>query len=88
MAVVDPCSFSNPNECVCTKISWFVDVNFDTHILECIADLTFEAKQDGIKKLVSYTSVKLESGEWFTGDTGTRTTGFYLFKETIKVFAW
>jgi len=57
----DPCSFANANECVCTHISWFVNVNFDTHILECVADLTFEVKQDRVKTVVSCKAMKFDT---------------------------
>ncbi|XP_031566571.1 leukotriene A-4 hydrolase-like [Actinia tenebrosa] len=53
---VDPCSFSSPNECICTKISWFVNVDFETHILDCNVDLQFSVKKDGITRLTLDTS--------------------------------
>lgn len=48
----DPCSFSRPNQCLCTNISWFVDVLIDKKILECRVQLEFEVKKDGVKKMV------------------------------------
>lgn len=50
--MVDPCSFSKPNECRCTHISWFVNVLFEKQILDCRAELDFEVKENGVKKLV------------------------------------
>ena len=50
----DPCSFSRPNQCLCTNISWFVDVLIDRKILECRVQLEFEVKKDGVKKMVSF----------------------------------
>ena len=48
----DPCSFSKPDEYVCTNISWFVDLLFDKHVLDCHAELDFEVKEYGVKNLV------------------------------------
>ena len=48
----DPCSFSEPNDCICTYINWFVDVLFDKHILDCRTELDFEVKGNGVKNLV------------------------------------
>lgn len=50
----DPCSFSRPNQCLCTNITWFVDVLIDKKILECRVQLEFEVKKDGVKKMVSF----------------------------------
>lgn len=50
--MADPCSFSKPDECVCTNISWFVDLLFDKHVLDCHAELDFEVKENGVKNLV------------------------------------
>lgn len=48
----DPCSFSEPEDCICTYIKWFVDVLFDKHILDCRAELDFEVKGNGVENLV------------------------------------
>lgn len=48
----DPCSFSTPSECVCTHISWFVNMLFEEHVLDCRAELEFEVKKNNIKELV------------------------------------
>ena len=50
----DPCSFSKPNQCLCTYISWFVDVLMDKKILDCRVQLEFEVKEDGVKKMVRF----------------------------------
>lgn len=48
----DPCTFSEPEDCICTYIKWFVDVLFDKHILDCRAELDFEVKGNGVENLV------------------------------------
>lgn len=49
--MADPCSFSKPDECLCTNIRWLVDVLFDKHILDCRAELDFEVKENGVTNL-------------------------------------
>ena len=48
----DPCSFSKPSECVCTHISWFVDILFAKQILDCRVELEFDVKKNGVRNLV------------------------------------
>ena len=50
--MADPCSFSDPSQCTCTHISWFVNVLFEKQILDCRAELDFEVKENGVKTLV------------------------------------
>lgn len=65
----DPCTFSEPKECICTYIKWFVDVLFDKHILDCRAELDFEVKGNGVENLVldtrdiTVTQVNNDAGE-------------------------
>lgn len=67
--MADPCSFSEPSQYTCTHISWFVNVLFEKHILDCRAELDFEVKENGVKTLVLDTrdltidSVTNEEGE-------------------------
>ena len=52
--MTDPCSFSEPSQCTCTHISWFVNVLFEKQILDCRAELEFEVKENGVKTLVRF----------------------------------
>ena len=62
--MADPCSFSDPSQFTCTHISWFVNVLFEKHILDCRAELDFEVKENGVKTLVRLEN-KIEGFDFF-----------------------
>ncbi|XP_001625593.2 leukotriene A-4 hydrolase [Nematostella vectensis] len=48
----DPCSFSRPEECLCTNITWNVSVDFASKVLVCDVELDFLVKKDNVASLV------------------------------------
>ena len=53
LVMEDPCSLSNLLNFKAKHLDWFLNVNFDSHVFDCMAKLTVECIKEGGTEFVS-----------------------------------